>query len=180
MDSNAFQLRLATVPILDDILRDGARRALQAAIEREVQEYIDRNSRHLDDRGRRLVVRNGHHPARKIQSGSGDGALGFWKALRQVYPSTRHQRCWVHKTVNVLDKLPKNQQPAAKDILHEIWMAATRSKARSRRCGYERAKPRAPAAGRRAWRWRSSWWNRPRITGGSSTAARCSRRSSPV
>lgn len=67
MDSNAFQLQLATMPAIDDILRDGARRALQAAIEREVEEYIERNSRHLDENGHRLVVRNGHHPARKIQ-----------------------------------------------------------------------------------------------------------------
>jgi transposase-like protein len=297
MDSNAFQLHLATVPVLDDILRDGARRGLQAAIEREVQEYIDRNSHHLDEKGCRLVVRNGHHPARKIQSGNGaievtqprvndkrideqgnrirftskilppylrktkaieelvpwlylkgistsdfpealaclghdgsglsattvvrlkevwqgqyenfcrrelhgkryvyvwadgiyfnirlsddrpcvlvlmgaledgtkeliamidgqreseqswlellldargrglsdapmlatgDGALGFWKALRQVYPSTRQQRCWVHKTVNVLDKLPRGQQISAKSMLHEIWMAATKEDA---------------------------------------------------
>jgi transposase-like protein len=71
MDSNAFQLHLATVPVIDDILRDGARRALQAAIEREVCDYIERNRDHLDENGRRLVVRNGHHPARKIQSGAG-------------------------------------------------------------------------------------------------------------
>ena len=293
MNSNAIQLHLATVPALDDILRDGARRALQSAIEREVQEYIDRNDHHVDDQDRRLVVRNGHHPPRKIQSGAGaieihqprvndkrfdedgnrrrftskilppylrktkaieelvpwlylkgistsdfpealaclghdgsglsattvvrlkevwqgqyenfcrrelsgkryvyvwadgiyfnlrlsddrpcvlvlmgatedgtkeliamidgqreseqswlellldakarglteaprlatgDGSLGFWKALRQVFPSTRHQRCWVHKTVNVLDKLPRGQQVSAKSMLHEIWMAAT-------------------------------------------------------
>ncbi len=60
---------------------------------------------------------------------TGDGALGFWKALRQVYPSTRHQRCWVHKTVNVLDKLPRGQQVSAKNMLHEIWMAATKDDA---------------------------------------------------
>jgi putative transposase len=297
MDSNAFQLHLATVPVLDDILRDGARRGLQAAIEREVQEYIDRHSHHVDEEGHRLVVRNGHHRSRKIQSGNGpievhqprvndkrldeqgnrmqftsrilppylrktkaieelvpwlylkgisssdfpealaclghdgsglspttvvrlkevwqgqyenfcrrslagkryvyvwadgiyfnlrlsddrpcvlvlmgaledgtkeliamidgereseqswrellldaksrglieapmlatgDGALGFWKALRQVFPSTRHQRCWVHKTVNVLDKLPRGQQVSAKSMLHEIWMAATKEDA---------------------------------------------------
>jgi putative transposase len=297
MDSNAFQLRLATVPAIDDILRDGARRALQAAIEREVEEYIERNSGHLDENGHRLVVRNGHLPARKIQSGNGpievrqprvndkrvdeagnrfhftskilppylrktkaieelvpwlylkgistsdfpealaclghdgsglsaanvvrmkeiwekefedfskrslegkhyvyvwadgiyfnirlsddrpcvlvlmgaladgtkeliamvdgereseqswkqllvdaksrglveapklatgDGALGFWKAIKQVYPSTRHQRCWVHKTVNVLDKLPRGQHVPAKNILHEIWMSATKEDA---------------------------------------------------
>jgi len=59
----------------------------------------------------------------------GDGALGFWKALRQAFPSTRQQRCWVHKTVNVLDKLPRAQQVSAKSMLHEIWMAATKEDA---------------------------------------------------
>ena len=297
MDSNTIQLRLATLPALDDILRDGARRALQSAIEREVQDYIDGNGRHVDEEGRRLVVRNGFHPARQIQTGSGsievrqprvndkrvdeqgnrfrftskilppylrkskaieelvpwlylkgisssdfpdalaclghdgsglsatsvvrmkeiwqgeyenfsrrslegkryvyvwadgiyfnvrltddrpcvlvlmgatedgtkeliamidgqreseqswlellldvkarglteapklatgDGALGFWKALRQVYPSTRVQRCWVHKTVNILDKMARSQQPSAKSILHEVWMSATKEDA---------------------------------------------------
>jgi transposase-like protein len=59
----------------------------------------------------------------------GDGALGFWKALRKIYPTTREQRCWVHKTANVLDKLPKRQQSTAKAKLHDIWMAATREDA---------------------------------------------------
>jgi putative transposase len=59
----------------------------------------------------------------------GDGALGFWKALKQVWPNTREQRCWVHKTANVLDKLPKRLQPEAKQKLHEIWMADTRENA---------------------------------------------------
>ena len=59
----------------------------------------------------------------------GDGALGFWKAIKQVYPKTREQRCWVHKTANVLDKLPKRLQPEAKQKLHDIWMADTREHA---------------------------------------------------
>jgi len=59
----------------------------------------------------------------------GDGALGFWKALRQVFPTTREQRCWVHKTANVLDKLPKGQQPKAKAMLHDIWQADTKAEA---------------------------------------------------
>ena len=58
-----------------------------------------------------------------------DGALGFWKALGEVWPATREQRCWVHKTANVLNKLPKSQQPKAKRALQEIWMAATRKDA---------------------------------------------------
>jgi putative transposase len=57
---------------------------------------------------------------------TGDGALGFWKALEAVFPSTRHQRCWVHKAANVLDKMPRSVQPAAKADLREIWMAPDR------------------------------------------------------
>jgi transposase-like protein len=60
---------------------------------------------------------------------TGDGALGFWKALEAVSPTTRHQRCTVHKTANVLDKLPKSMQPAAKSDLREIWGAPDRATA---------------------------------------------------
>ncbi len=60
---------------------------------------------------------------------TGDGALGFWKALEEVWPTTRHQRCTVHKTANVLDKLPKSVQPAAKADLREVWMAPDRAAA---------------------------------------------------
>jgi putative transposase len=60
---------------------------------------------------------------------TGDGSLGFWIALGKVFPATRQQRCWVHKTMNVLDKLPKTEQPAAKAMLHEVWMASTRADA---------------------------------------------------
>ena len=60
---------------------------------------------------------------------TGDGALGFWKALEEVSPTTRHQRCTVHKTANVLDKLPKSVQPAAKADLREIWAAPDRATA---------------------------------------------------
>jgi putative transposase len=59
----------------------------------------------------------------------GDGALGFWKALPQVFGRTRAQRCWVHKTANVLNQLPKGQQARAKAALHEIWMAESRAAA---------------------------------------------------
>lgn len=59
----------------------------------------------------------------------GDGALGFWKAIGQVWPSTRAQRCWVHKTSNVLDKLPKGVQPKVKAALHEIYEAETKAAA---------------------------------------------------
>jgi len=69
---------------------------------------------------------------RKINSpmlAVGDGALGFWNAINAVFPNTKHQRCWFHKSGNVLDKLPKSQQPKAKSMLQEIWMAATRADA---------------------------------------------------
>src|SRR6056297_1797050 len=56
----------------------------------------------------------------------GDGAMGFWKALDEVFPGTRHQRCWVHKTANILNKLPKSMHPAVKSDLLEIWQAETR------------------------------------------------------
>jgi transposase-like protein len=58
-----------------------------------------------------------------------DGALGFWKALAEVWPKTREQRCWVHKTANVLNKLPKSQHTKAKTALQEIWMAETKKHA---------------------------------------------------
>ncbi len=57
---------------------------------------------------------------------TGDGAIGFWKALDEVSPTTRHQRCTVHKTANVLDKLPRSVQPAAKSDLREVWTAPDR------------------------------------------------------
>ena len=59
----------------------------------------------------------------------GDGALGFWAALSEVYPTTRTQRCWMHKTGNVLNYLPKSGQAKAKQGLHEIWMAETKAQA---------------------------------------------------
>lgn len=59
----------------------------------------------------------------------GDGALGFWSALDEVFPETKHQRCWVHKTANVLNCLPKSSQPKAKKALHDIWQAETQEAA---------------------------------------------------
>lgn len=58
-----------------------------------------------------------------------DGALGFWKAVGEAWPTCVEQRCWVHKTANVLNKLPKSQQPKAKRALADIWLAATRKEA---------------------------------------------------
>jgi len=60
----------------------------------------------------------------------GDGALGFWNALEEIYPKTQQQRCWVHKTANVLNKLPKSVQAKAKRDIHNIWQADTKDNAR--------------------------------------------------
>jgi len=59
----------------------------------------------------------------------GDGALGFWAALRKIFPETKEQRCWVHKTANVLNKMPRGVQAKAKGDLHEIWQADTKANA---------------------------------------------------
>ncbi len=75
----------------------------------------------LDVKGRGLAI--------DPKLATGDGALGFWKALPKVFPTTRAQRCWVHKTGNVLDKFPKRLRPRAKEALHNIWMADTREAA---------------------------------------------------
>lgn len=73
------------------------------------------------------LKRRGLKEAPKLATG--DGAMGFWEALEEVYGSTRAQRCWVHKTKNVLNYLAKSSQPRAKQALHEIWMAETREMA---------------------------------------------------
>src|SRR3984885_14007197 len=75
----------------------------------------------LDLEARGLVV--------AAQAAIGDGALGFWRALDEAFPTTRHQRCWVHKTLNVLDKLPKSMQPNAHKDLREIWLSPNRGAA---------------------------------------------------
>lgn len=75
----------------------------------------------LDVKARGLAI----DPALAI----GDGALGFWKAVRQVWPSCKGQRCWVHKTSNILDKMPKGVQPKAKSALHAIYEAEGREAA---------------------------------------------------
>lgn len=59
----------------------------------------------------------------------GDGALGFWAALEEEYSRCRQQRCWVHKTANILDKMPKSVQPNAKRMIHEMYMSPTKEKA---------------------------------------------------
>ncbi len=69
-----------------------------------------------------LKSRGMHSP----QVAIGDGAMGFWAAQEEIYPETRQQRCWMHKTMNVLNYLPKSTQGKAKQALHDIWQAETR------------------------------------------------------
>jgi putative transposase len=59
----------------------------------------------------------------------GDGGLGFWAALREAYPGTEEQRCWVHKTANILDKMPKSVQAKVKEKIHDIYLAPTKEQA---------------------------------------------------
>ena len=75
----------------------------------------------LDLKGRGLTI--------GPQLAVADGALGFWKAIEEVWPKTRVQRCWVHKTANVLNKMPKSLHAKAKRALQDIWMADTRKDA---------------------------------------------------
>jgi putative transposase len=78
---------------------------------------------------REILLRLKQRGMNAPQLAIGDGALGFWSALDEIYPDTRHQRCWVHKTANVLNKLPKSSQPKAKQALHDIWQAETKAEA---------------------------------------------------
>lgn len=64
-----------------------------------------------------------------VKLGIGDGALGFWNALEEIFPGAKHQRCWMHKTGNVLNELPKTVQGKAKGMLHDIWQADTKENA---------------------------------------------------
>ncbi len=66
----------------------------------------------------------------------GDGAMGFWAALEDVYPSTRHQRCWNHRALNVLDKLPRRLHGEARGRLHAIYEAPTRAECARLRAGF--------------------------------------------
>jgi len=105
--------------VLVGVLADGAKEVI--ALEDGYRESTESWLSLLRDVERRGM------PAPKLAIG--DGALGFWAALRQVYPETAKQRCWVHKIANVLDKLPKRVQPRAKDMLHEVMRAPDRHSA---------------------------------------------------
>ncbi len=165
--------------LIDEIVREGARRMLAAALEAEVNQYIAELAAETDEYGRRLVVRNGHHRPRTVVTAAGpvqvtaprvndrrvdettgerkrfssteswadllrdcrrrgmrdpelvigDGAMGLWKALAEVFPAARHQRCWVHKARNVANCLPKSAQPDATKAMQEVYNAEDRAHA---------------------------------------------------
>ncbi len=106
--------------VLIGVTADG-RKELLAVVDGERETSQSWKEILLDIKGRGLV--------RAPLLAAADGALGFWKALQEVYPSTRMQLCWVHKTANVLNALPKKLQDAAKEKLKQIYMAATRADA---------------------------------------------------
>lgn len=100
----------------------------------------------------------------------GDGALGLWAALDQVYPATRHQRCWNHRALNMLDQLPKRLWKEARGRLHEIYDAPTRPECTRRRdvyCAQLRAQGQAPAAAclERDWEEFTTFYDFPQDTG---------------
>ena len=115
-ESDARQCLLVIIGVLPDgrkelvTIGDGLRESKESWLE-VLRDLINRGQ----TLGPRLAV--------------GDGALGFWAALDEIYPETRRQRCWFHKTGNVLNALPKSLQGKAKADLHEIWMAPTRAQA---------------------------------------------------
>src|SRR5260370_904033 len=179
--------------LIDQIVRDGARQMLAAALQAEVAAYIDQFAGLRDEGGRRLVVRNGAAEPRPVLTSAGahvgvrvgevklglvgmigvraagrrelvaladgyresteswadllrdcarrgmrapvlaigDGALGFWTAVRDVFPQARTQRCWFHKIANVLGALPRSAHPGAKKALAEIWNAEDKDHARA-------------------------------------------------
>jgi transposase-like protein len=100
---------------------------------------------------------------------AGDGALGFWGALREVFPQTRELRCWFHKTANVLAALPKSAHPGAKKALAEIWGAegnSTPARQRRRsRLPMARSSPRPPRRSPATWTSCSRFTTTPPSTG---------------
>ena len=111
----------ACLLVIIGVLPDGTKEfvALDDGVREAEQSWYELLVRLRDQQG----LASGPHLA------VGDGALGFWKALAKVYPGTRGQRCWVHKSANVLNKLPKRSQAKAKSALQAIWMAETRADA---------------------------------------------------
>ena len=123
-DGVYFNVRLSDdrpcVLVLMGALEDGTKELI-AICDGERESKLSWKSLLLDVKDRGLT--------RAPKLAIADGALGFWAAIEEVFPSTQQGRCWVHKTANVLDKLPKKLQPKAKESIHEIYLAATKEDA---------------------------------------------------
>ncbi len=123
-DGVHFDIRLEggrqCIPVLMGATADGTKELIALADGYRESEQSWRELL-LDVKARGLEI----EPALAV----GDGALGFWKAMRQVWDTTKERRCWVHKTADVLDKLPRGSQPKAKRMLHDIYEAEGRAKA---------------------------------------------------
>ena len=122
--------RIQTEEALETLLREGARRLLQEALELEVQQYIDRFQQGKDEKGHRLVVRNGHLPPRDLVTGQGKIPV----RQPQVHDRRPHAR---FNSANLLDKLPKRLREDAMSVVHEMYLAPTRKLALA---AYERFK----------------------------------------
>jgi len=103
-----------------EVLRNGAKKLLTEALEAEIESFLRQYKDLKDSKGRQRITAN---------VAAGDGAPGFWKALEKAYASTRWQRCRVHKTANVLNKLSKSLQAKAKEKPHQIWVAPDKAEA---------------------------------------------------
>lgn len=120
---------------LTDLIRSGARQLIEQALEAELGALLAQFSNETTPEGHARIVRHGHLPEREVMTGVGpdlavgDGGLGFWAALREVFGATCEQRCWFHKTGNVLNTMPKSVQAKAKGHLNDIWQAETKGEA---------------------------------------------------
>lgn len=144
--------------LIDEIVRDGARKMLAAALQAEVAAYVKQFADQVDEDGRRLVVRNGYHQPRMVVTSAGavevkvpqvndkrtDPETGerqrFSSAILPawVFPQTKEQRCWFHKQANALAALPKSAHPGALAAMKEIYNAEDANKARAAITAFER------------------------------------------
>jgi len=118
-DDGGFSGGSTERPALQGLLADVAAHRIDVVVAYKV----DRLTRSLTDFARIIGL------AVAPEIAVGDGALGFWKALDEVFPGARHQRCWVHKAAKVLNKFPKSMAPTVKSDLRDIWQAETRAAA---------------------------------------------------
>ena len=114
--------------VLPGLLRSGAKQLIIKAVQAELTEFfaIEDGYRESEQSWAEVLLSLKSRGFRSPKLAVGDGALGFWKAIRKMFSQTRGQRCWVHKTANILNKLPKYCQAKAKQYIHDIWIAEAR------------------------------------------------------